>query len=1010
LTGRKERAKVGARTRGHRRADRRTSRGAPGADACYEAFLNRSAVYVCTIATRAAAALAAGVGVVGLLGWVLDVEALKAAFTGGVTIKANAAIGLVLLGAALLLLADEQAPRWRRAAGRALAGAAMALGGLTLAQHLSGYDFGIDQLLFVEPPGALATVSPARMGPPASASFFLSGLALLLLDVRTRRGRAPAQWLALVVGLIALLPLIGYAYSIQSLYGVAKYTGIAVHTAVAIAALAVGLLAARPTAGLMALVCADDAGGVTARRLLLPAVLVPFGLGWLRTLGERAGWFDAAFGRPVLILSLIVSLTVLVWWNARALSVLGRQRSRADEERRRSEEARLAGEERLRALIERSSAGIAQLDLAGRFILVNQRLCDMTGYARDELLSLRMQDITHPDDRARNLELLERAAAGEGYFQIEKRYVRKDGAPVWVNVNVSILRGPDGAHQSTLGVAIDIGDRKRAEAAAQRRTQSLKLLADTSVRLLTDDNPRELIDGLFRQLGSHLGLEVFFCFLVTDDGTRLRLSASDGVDERQRADLEYLEFGQSVCGTVAAQRRPMAVEEVACSSDPRTDLIRSLGITAYACHPLIAHGRLIGTLSYGSRTRTRFTPEDLDLMRAASDQVAIALDRQRLTEELRRRAAELATANAAKDEFLAVLSHELRTPLTPVMLTVSLMESHPALPEDLRGDVATIRRNVELESRLISDLLDLTRIEKGKLQLDVRDVDLHLIVRSAVDICQRQAPAKLDVDLRATRCVVRGDGTRLQQIFWNLINNAIKFTPPQGNVTVRSSDAGDGRVRVDVIDTGAGIDPAVLPRLFNAFEQGDVRTLRQQAGLGLGLAISKRLAEAHGGTIAAASAGRGRGATFTVELPVLDVAAPESAPQRPAPPQPAQRPLTVLLVEDHEPTLNVLLKLLRQMGHRATGVSSVASATAAAARDGFDLIISDLGLPDGSGLDVIRRLRDKYAGRAIALTGYGMDADVAATRAAGFVEHLTKPVDLNQLDAAIRRVVAGNGT
>jgi K+-sensing histidine kinase KdpD len=149
-------------------------------------------------------------------------------------------------------------------------------------------------------------------------------------------------------------------------------------------------------------------------------------------------------------------------------------------------------------------------------------------------------------------------------------------------------------------------------------------------------------------------------------------------------------------------------------------LIRSLGITAYACHPLLARGRLIGTLSYGSRTRTRFAPEDLDLMRAASDQVALALDRQRLTEELRQHAAELATANAAKDEFLAVLSHELRTPLTPVLLTVSLMESHPSLPADLRADVETIRRNVELESRLISDLLDLTRIAKGKLQLDAQ--------------------------------------------------------------------------------------------------------------------------------------------------------------------------------------------------------------------------------------------------------------------------------------------------
>src|SRR5687767_61735 len=230
------------------------------------------------------------------------------------------------------------------------------------------------------------------------------------------------------------------------------------------------------------------------------------------------------------------------------------------------------------------------------------------------------------------------------------------------------------------------------------------------------------------------------------------------------------------------------------------------------------------------------------------------------------------------------------------------MESHPGLPDDLRRDVENIRRNVELESRLISDLLDLTRIEKGKLELDEQDVDLHLIVRSAVDICQREASAKLTVDLGATRHTVRGDGTRLQQVFWNLINNAIKFTGTDGTITVRSCDAPGGRVRVEVIDSGPGIDPAVLPRLFNAFEQGDVRAARQQAGLGLGLAISKKLTEAHGGAISASSEGRGRGATFAVELPTVPERVRQAAPQRP-PLTASTRPLNVLLVEDHESTL-----------------------------------------------------------------------------------------------------------
>jgi signal transduction histidine kinase len=441
--------------------------------------------------------------------------------------------------------------------------------------------------------------------------------------------------------------------------------------------------------------------------------------------------------------------------------------------------------------------------------------------------------------------------------------------------------------------------------------------------------------------------------------------------------------------------------------------------------PLLSEGAVVGVVQVMSNTERAYDERHLALLEGITLQLGAALENARLyrraqeeIEERRRVEAQLReakdaaeAASRAKGEFLATLSHELRTPLTPVLLTVSLIESHPDLPDEVREDVATIRRNVELESQLISDLLDLTRIERGKLQLEFQCVDLHLILRSAIDICQREASAKLTADLGAARHTVQGDGTRLQQIFWNLINNAIKFTPQQGTITVRTSNAGDdgeSRVRVEVIDTGAGIDPSMMPKLFSAFEQGEVRAARQQAGLGLGLAISKKLTEAHGGTIAVRSAGRGRGSTFIVELPVavgqfVRVASPV---ERPAVLRAAPQPLNVLLVEDHEPTLRVLEKLLRQIGHRVTGTTTVTTALAAAAQEAFDLIISDLGLPDGSGLDVMRRLRRDFAGRAIALTGYGMDADVDASRAAGFALHLTKPVDRAQLESAIERVTS----
>jgi PAS domain S-box-containing protein len=449
---------------------------------------------------------------------------------------------------------------------------------------------------------------------------------------------------------------------------------------------------------------------------------------------------------------------------------------------------------------------------------------------------------------------------------------------------------------------------------------------------------------------------------------------------------------------------PQVMERVAAAFEPsgpgefevEQRIIRNDGATRWI--------RVRGRTSFEGAGDDRAAIRCLGTFLDITDQRDLQARIERLLEAEQAARAEAERASEAKSDFLAALSHELRTPLTPVLLTASLMESHPELPDDLRADVAMIRRNVELESRLISDLLDLTRITKGKLQLDEQDMDVHLVVRSAVDICQREASTKLTLELLAPRHRVRGDTVRLQQVFWNLINNAIKFTGSTGTITVRSSNTAEDRLLVEVIDTGAGIDPSVLPKLFTAFEQGEVRTVRQQAGLGLGLAISKRLTEAHGGQITAFSEGRGRGATFAVELPTVEsIASHQVASPGPITP-PTGRGLSVLLVEDHDATLDVMTRLLRSLKHRVTGAVSIESALAAAKADGFDLIISDLGLPDGSGLELMRQLSDRYAGRAIALTGYGMESDLAASREAGFAAHLTKPVDLAALVAAIGRV------
>jgi PAS domain S-box-containing protein len=387
-----------------------------------------------------------------------------------------------------------------------------------------------------------------------------------------------------------------------------------------------------------------------------------------------------------------------------------------------------------------------------------------------------------------------------------------------------------------------------------------------------------------------------------------------------------------------------------------------------------------------------------------------SLERQRelllAQEEALRKDAEAAVR--AKDHFLAALSHELRTPLSPVVLTVAAMESDPDLPERFRKHVAMIRRNVGLETRLIDDLLDLNRVTSGKMHLHVQPTHMHAVLAQAIQTCDSETSAKklnVQLDLQADNDLVNADPARLQQIFWNLLRNATKFTPEGGSIFVRTENSAD-RVRLEVRDTGVGIEPEFLPKVFDAFEQGDVKITRQFGGLGLGLAICKAIMDIHGGAIRAQSDGPGTGATFTVELPVASATEQEVAATRPPQgPDNATERLRVLLVEDHPDTCEVLSRLLNAANYAVKAASSVETALQLAAAEGFDVVISDLGLPDGTGYDLMRQLRDRHGIKGIALSGYGMEQDQRRSREVGFLDHVVKPVDVSQLVAVIQRIV-----
>lgn len=362
-------------------------------------------------------------------------------------------------------------------------------------------------------------------------------------------------------------------------------------------------------------------------------------------------------------------------------------------------------------------------------------------------------------------------------------------------------------------------------------------------------------------------------------------------------------------------------------------------------------------------------------------------------------------ANHAKDRFLAVLSHELRTPLTSVMMSITAMDMNPDLAAEVRGDIAMIRRNMELEAKLIDDLLDLSRVTSGKLRLSLESVELNSAMHHVCETCRPYILEKgihLHIDLPKESPFVNADPGRLQQVVWNLLRNAAKFTPERGDIHVTISRIPGDRVRIQVRDSGIGIPPEVLPKIFDAFEQGNADVTRQFGGMGLGLSISKALVEMHQGTIRAETGGRG--STFTVELPLLTV--PEDAPARPhsTADNAGKTKLRILIVEDHQDTARVLTHLLRASGYAVKTAHNAAAALQFAAAEPFDVIVSDIGLPDMTGYDLMKEIKSRYSMKGIAMSGYGMDEDLRKSREAGFSDHIVKPANASQLERSIRRV------
>lgn len=368
------------------------------------------------------------------------------------------------------------------------------------------------------------------------------------------------------------------------------------------------------------------------------------------------------------------------------------------------------------------------------------------------------------------------------------------------------------------------------------------------------------------------------------------------------------------------------------------------------------------------------------------------------------------SANRAKDQFIATLSHELRTPLTPVLALVSYLIKHTStLPPELRNEIEMIRRNVELEARLIDDLLDVTRISAGKLELALEVTDAHAAVRGALDICAEDIRSKKltsELDLQASEYWIRADPVRLHQAFWNILNNAVKFTPSGGRITIRSRNGANGDFILAVEDTGIGFEPETFKRMFAAFEQGNRSITREFGGLGLGLAITKNLVEAHHGRLEAFSGGRNAGATFEIALKTIPAETTPAATNRAWVDHVVR--LRILVVDDHDDTRRVIGNLLRIKGHEVFTASNVSSAIEVLAHEAIDLLFSDIGLPDGTGYELMERAKALQPLTGVAFSGFGMTEDIARALDCGFAYHMVKPLNIEQLESVLRQVTPKN--
>ncbi|EYF03190.1 response regulator [Chondromyces apiculatus] len=554
-----------------------------------------------------------------------------------------------------------------------------------------------------------------------------------------------------------------------------------------------------------------------------------------------------------------------------------------------------------------------------------------------------------------------------------------------------------------------------AQRALERHALKLRELTEASLVLHAAESLEAVLGALVERARSLAGGREATAMLLPLSGA----AGTVGGDQAQYASSPLgaeAPIAQAIRDLLARTKGPVRMSQAEVEAHPLAAELRRPGGGGLLATPLVGQdGHELGLILLSSRQGREFDGQDEVLLVQFARMASIAIENRLLVDLLERERHRAEEANHAKDEFLAVVSHELRTPLNAIMGWIRMLQAGMLPPEKRERALQAVDRNARAQAQLVEDLLDVSRVISGKLRIDVRTMDLRRAVEGALDVVKPSLDAKnLQVSVHIADGVpaIHGDPDRMQQVVWNLLTNAAKFTPTSGAIDVRV-DTKEDAVELSVVDTGRGIATEFLPHVFERFRQADGSSTRAHGGLGLGLSIVRHIVELHGGTIRAESEGEGHGASFTVSLPLRRPEGPQPRASDPAPPAaPETMPIAgmrVLLAEDDLDAREILLAVLGQNGARVTAVGTAAEALRALEAGSYDLLMSDISMPDGDGYSLVRRVRSlppERGGRtpAVALTAFAGIDDRRRARTAGFDSYLTKPVDTLELVAMVAKL------